>query len=231
MNSETNMAFIASVVSQPSRAAIVTALLDGRYHPASECAIVAGVKPQTASHHLQKMVDAHILKKEKHGRHHYYCLLNYEVAEILETLLSLSTPSEVRSLKQSSLQKRLQAARTCYDHLAGELGVQMIDALVQIGALERKEADFNVTDKGEEFFSTFGISLSTCHEKRRSFSRVCLDWTERKHHLAGSLGQALLERLMDLEWLERVATSREMKVTPKGKEGFKEIFSIEIGAK
>ncbi|QDQ02754.1 helix-turn-helix transcriptional regulator [Lysinibacillus fusiformis] len=228
MSINPNMAEVASLLGEASRATILTSLMDGRYHTASELAFMAGIKPQTASFHLAKLVDGNLVKVEKQGRHRYFQLANEEIAQFLETFLTISPPPEVRSLKQSSQVKLLQDARTCYDHLAGKLGVQLTESMVHLGYLEKNETEFVVTFKGQQFFTDFGIDLKALTRKRRSFSHACLDWSERRHHLAGALGYGLLSRFLDLEWITRVPSIRAIKVTEKGKLGFKQIFQIEL---
>ncbi|OEH93552.1 ArsR/SmtB family transcription factor [Bacillus solimangrovi] len=228
MKSNTNVAMVASLVSERSRAAILTVLLDGRFHPASELAYMVGIKPQTASFHLSKMVEANVVTVEQHGRHRYYGIFNQEVAQVMESLLSIAPPIEIKSYNQASEDKAIRSARTCYDHLAGSLGVQLTSALLHSGILNEEQEDFVVTEKGKDFFEGFQINLVEVKKKRRSFSKKCLDWSERRHHLAGALGSVLLERLLELNWIERIPKTRAIKVTNVGKQGLKETFSIEI---
>lgn len=228
MNANPNVAIVASLVSDASRAAILTVLLDGRFHPASELAYMAGIKPQTASFHLGKMVEATIITVEKQGRHRYYGIRNQEVAQIMESLLAIAPPIKIRSYKQASEDTALRFARTCYDHLAGNLGVQLTNALLNMGLIYEEEDRFIVTKKGVEFFKAFEIDLERIKKKRRSFSHKCLDWSERRPHLAGALGNALLERLLQLHWIEHLPKTRAMKITSVGRTGFKEIFSIDF---
>ena len=227
MNANPNVAIIASLVSEPSRAAILTVLMDGRYHPVNELAYMASIKPQTASFHLSKMVNASIVTVEKQGRHRYYGIQNQEVAQVMESLLLIAPPIEIKSFKQATEDKAIRLARTCYDHLAGELGVQLTDYLIQNGILYEETKEFIVTEKGWEFLTDFQIDLRAAEKKRRSFSHKCLDWSERRHHLAGAIGSALLERLLELNWVEKKKKTRAIKITPKGKKGLKETFSIE----
>jgi len=228
MSINPNVAEIASLLGEKSRATILTSLLDGRFHTASELAFMAAITPQTASFHLSKLVEGNLVNVEKHGRHRYFQLANGEVARILESFLAISPPPEVRSLKQSSQVKLLQEARTCYDHLAGKLGVDLTESMLNAGYLKKEEREFVVTPKGEQFFTDFGIDLSELKRKRRSFSHTCLDWSERHHHLAGALGQGLLTHFFDLGWIVRVPSIRAVKVTKIGKEGFNQVFSIDV---
>lgn len=228
MNANSNIAQVASLISDASRAAILTVLLDGRYHPASELAYMANIKPQTASFHLSKMVAANLVTVEQQGRHRYYGIQNQEVAQIMETLLSITPPVEIRSLNQAAENEALRQARTCYDHLAGKLGIQLTNSLLSAGVLSEVEDHYTVTEKGEEFFKAFQVDLGRVKRKRRSFTHRCLDWSERRHHLAGALGHALLERLLELHWIQRVPNTRAIKITPEGKKGLQEIFHIDV---
>lgn len=228
MNANPNVARVAALVSEDSRAAILTALMDGRLHPAGELAYMARIKPQTASFHLSKMVSANVVTVLKQGRHRYYGVQSPEVAQVLETLLSIAPPVKIKSLSQASEDKAMRFARTCYDHLAGNLGIQLTDSLIKEGIIFEEENEFVVTEKGEKFFKDFHIELEMVKKKRRSFAHKCLDWSERRYHLAGALGNALLERLLVLKWVHRVPNTRSIKITSEGKKGFKEIFSIDL---
>ncbi|KEO79698.1 winged helix-turn-helix domain-containing protein [Paenibacillus polymyxa] len=228
MSTKSNVAMIASLVSEPSRAAILTALLDGRFHTASELAHMAGIKPQTASFHLAKMTEAHVVTVEKQGRHRYYGIQDPEVAQVMESFLSIAPPVPIKSFKQASENEAIRLARTCYDHVAGQLGVQLMNFFMQKGILSEDQDGLHITDQGETFFTDFQIDLTKTRQKRRSFSHKCLDWSERRHHLAGALGSAILDRLFELHWIERLPTTRAIRITAEGKRGFKEIFSIEV---
>ncbi|TEA45667.1 transcriptional regulator [Bacillus sp. BH2] len=228
MSINPNVAEVAFLLGEKSRAAILISLMDGRLHTASELAYMAAIKPQTASFHLSKLIESNLVNVDKQGRHRYYQLANEEVARILESFLAISPPPEVRSLKQSSQVKLLREARTCYDHLAGKLGVGLTESMLNTGYLEKEERNFVVTPKGEQFFTDFGIDLGQLKRKRRSFSHACIDWSERHHHLAGALGNELMKRFLDLSWIVQVPSVRAVKVTDKGKVGFKQYFNINI---
>ncbi|MEY9978484.1 ArsR/SmtB family transcription factor [Lysinibacillus sp. RC79] len=223
-----NMAEIASLLGETSRATMLASMMDGRFHTASELAYMAAIKPQTASFHLAKLVDGKLVKVEKQGRHRYFQLADEEIAHLLESFLAISPPPEVRSLKQSSQMKLLQGARTCYDHLAGKLGVQLTDSLVNAGYLKLEEKQFLITSEGAQFFTDFGLDLDDLKRKRRSFSHACLDWSERRYHLAGALGQGMLTHFLSLGWVTRVPSIRAIKVTEKGRAGFKEVFQLDV---
>lgn len=223
-----NMAEIAALLGETSRATILASMMDGRFHTASELAYMAAIKPQTASFHLAKLVEGKLIKVEKQGRHRYFQLAGEDIAQFLESFLAISPPPEVRSLKQSSQIKLLQDARTCYDHLAGKLGVQLTESMLNAGYLTLEGKQFVLTDEGILFFTTFGIDLTALKRKRRSFSHACLDWSERRYHLAGALGCELLNQFFNLGWLLRVPSIRAIKVTEKGKIGFKEVFHLNL---
>lgn len=223
-----NMAEIAALLGETSRATILASMMDGRFHTASELAYMAAIKPQTASFHLAKLVEGKLIKVEKQGRHRYFQLAGEDIAQFLESFLAISPPPEVRSLKQSSQIKLLQDARTCYDHLAGKLGVQLTESMLKAGYLTLEGKQFVLTDAGILFFTTFGIDLTALKRKRRSFSHACLDWSERRYHLAGALGCELLNQFFNLGWLLRVPSIRAIKVTEKGKIGFKEVFHLDL---
>ncbi|MCM0626153.1 ArsR/SmtB family transcription factor [Lysinibacillus capsici] len=223
-----NMAEIAALLGETSRATILASMMDGRFHTASELAYMAAIKPQTASFHLAKLVEGKLIKVEKQGRHRYFQLAGEDIAQFLESFLAISPPPEVRSLKQSSQIKLLQDARTCYDHLAGKLGVQLTESMLKAGYLTLEGKQFVLTDEGILFFTTFGIDLTALKRKRRSFSHACLDWSERRYHLAGALGCELLNQFFNLGWLLRVPSIRAIKVTEKGKIGFKEVFHLDL---
>lgn len=228
MQTNPNVAIIAALVSEASRAAILTVLLDGRFHSASELAYMARIKPQTASFHLAKLIDANVVTALKQGRHRYFAIRNLEVARVMESLLSIAPPVAVKSLRQSSQDKALRYARTCYDHLAGNVGVQLTHALLNSGILLEEEDRYTVTEHGKKFFADFGVDLNEAATKRRLFSHQCLDWSERRHHLAGALGNALLERVLELDWVRRLPGTRAVQVTNEGKAGFEKVFSLDL---
>lgn len=228
MNIHPNITALTALLAEKSRATILAALMDGKFHTASELAYMATIKPQTASFHLAKLVENNLVISEKNGRFRYFRLANEEVANTLEIFMSISPPPEVRSLKQSSQLKRLENARTCYDHLAGRLSVTLTNIMQEEGYIEKSNKRFIITTKGEHFFKELGIDLIALSRKRRSFCYACLDWSERTHHLGGALGNGLFERYIELGWLESRENSREIVITTEGKSGFKEFFGLSI---
>lgn len=221
-----NVANTASLISEPSRAAILTVLLDGRFHTASELSLLIGVKPQTTSYHLSKLKEQNIIVEESQGRHRYFGIQNQEIARTIESLLVISPPEKIKSLRQSRDDSAIRYARTCYDHIAGYLGVQLADAFLRKGYLDN---DFSLTAEGERFLEEdLAIKLMDLKKKRRSFCHKCLDWSERRHHIAGAIGLAILEKFVELEWVVRLPKTRALAITNKGKEGMFELFSIEL---
>lgn len=223
-----NISALTALLTEKSRAAMLAALMDGKFHTASELAYMASIKPQTASFHLAKLEENNLIICEKYGRFRYFRLANNEVANTLEVIMSLSPLPEVRSLNQSSQLKKLENVRTCYDHLAGRVSVNLTNSMQEAGYIERTNKEFVVTAAGARFFKDFGIDLVGLSKKRRSFSHACLDWSERTHHLGGALGNGLFEKYIELGWIETKATSREIVITPLGKSSFKDFFGLEI---
>ncbi|MCM3786331.1 winged helix-turn-helix domain-containing protein [Neobacillus mesonae] len=226
MSINPDISTLVSLLGEPSRAAILTSLMDGRFHTAGELAYMAAIKPQTASFHLAKLTEANLVEADKQGRHRYYRLANGEVAKMLEFLFSVSPPPEVRSLKQSGQVKQLRNARTCYDHLAGKLGVDLTKAMQDSGYLIRHDKEFEVTAEGERFFTALGLNLDEYKKKRRSFCHACLDWSEREYHLGGALGNGLLKRLLELGWIVQAPSIRAVKVTGSGIKELHRHFNI-----
>jgi len=217
----------AALIAEPTRAAMITALLDDRPLAAGELARLAGVSPATASAHLARLLNGGLVTMIKQGRHRYYHLAGPEVAAAMEALAHLSnaTPVQVRSLRESQDAAALAQARTCYDHLAGRAGVALLEALLAQGILTpvRPEA-FEVTADGMATLTSFGLNIGALERTRRRFAGACLDWTERKPHLNGALGAAMTARLLGLGWIERGSRRRAVRVTPAGREGLAATF-------
>ena len=229
MNAYPNISYIASLIGEPARAAVLQTLLDGRALPAGELARIAGVSPQTISSHLAKLVEGNLLTSETHGRHRYYRLADPEVAQVLERLSALAPPVQIKSLRQSDQHRKVRYARTCYDHLAGELGVAVTKVLVERGWLEPgDELQYQITKEGEAWCREFGIEVGAIQKGRRYLAKQCLDWSERRYHLAGALGAAFTSRLFELQWIVRDETSRAVQVTELGKTQFFKEFGVKI---
>jgi DNA-binding transcriptional ArsR family regulator len=218
----------ARLLINPSRSVMLTSMLDGRYHTSGELARFAGITPQTASFHLKRLEDAGIIHQTKQGRHRYYGLMSPDVAKILESLLTISPPPRISSFKQAGEDQAIRYARTCYDHLAGTLAIKITESLINDGYITQENEHYLLSEKGEHFFSHFGIDLELARKKRRSFCPCCLDWSERKHHIAGALGNAMLIRFLELGWFNKKAASRALLPTETGKKGFKTIFGLDV---
>ncbi|MCY7873874.1 winged helix-turn-helix domain-containing protein [Bacillus spizizenii] len=223
-----NIAKISSLLSDPSRSSILLTLMDGRIHPAGELAHLANIKPQTASFHLKKLLEEKLISVEKHGRHRYYRLSNSDTAHVIEQFLRIAPKAKVTSLKDSKEKSNLHFARTCYDHLAGYVGVQMTNSLVEQGIIKKVDVSFEVTSEGALFFSNLGINEEQQRSKRRAFARCCLDWSERQHHIAGALGNALLVRMLEEEWIVRMPKTRAIRITQSGKIALEKYFKVNI---
>lgn len=227
MNAYPDFAKVAALIGDKTRAVILEALLDRTALPASELAYVARVSPQTISSHLAKLVEGGLLVMETHGRHRYYKLAGPEIAQVLESLALLAPPVQVRSLRQSMEMERVRLARTCYDHLAGRLGVLVTHALLDKGWMELREEAYLVTDLGAGELVRLGVDWRACQKSRRHFAKPCLDWSERRYHLAGALGAALTKRFVELEWVASDGKSRALHVTSRGEEMLYAEFGIE----
>ncbi|MFJ6580026.1 ArsR/SmtB family transcription factor [Streptomyces sp. NPDC004288] len=211
-----DLAALAALFADESRAAFVLALLDGRAWTAGELARHAGVAPSTASEHLGKLVAGGVLAEERQGRHRYVRLADPGIAHLVEDLAARSEPAvppAPRSLRAASAGRAMARGRTCYDHLAGRLGIAIADAMTDRGLL-RQDTGFALTDRGLAWFDEQGITF--VRKGRRPVARGCLDWTERRPHLAGLAGAALCRHALDAGWCVRIGSERAVKVTPAG---------------
>ncbi len=214
------LAEIGAALGDPSRAKMLTALLDGRALTAGELAWHGGISAPTASGHLTKLTALGLLALEKQGRHRYFRLASPLVARMLEGIQLVAGEGPKRHRPTGPADVALRLARTCYDHLAGRLGVALADALVDAGHLELTAEGGRVTVGGAEFLGAFGLDLEGLAGGKRCFCRPCLDWSERRPHLAGALGQALAARCFQLGWIRRQKDSRAVAITPAGRLGF-----------
>ena len=208
------LASTAALIADPARAAILMVLLDGRALAAGELARAANVSAQSASMHLAQLLDGEFVRVAQEGRHRYYRIASSEVAHAIEVLGVISSPRKRRPIGEDNA---IRYARTCYDHLAGELAVRLADAFQRDGLLiGRNEREYQLTGRGEQFFAQWHIDAGMLRTKRRSFARRCLDWTERRDHVAGALGAAICERLLEFRWIVRDRNSRVVGVTSAG---------------
>jgi DNA-binding transcriptional ArsR family regulator len=229
MTDPLNFAATASLLADPARAIMLTALLDGRALPAGELAFAAGVTAQTASSHLAKLLEGGVVLVETEGRHRYYRLAGSRVAQALEQLASLRPPAEPRRKALTPQARQLRFCRCCYDHLAGQVGVAVAGAMVARDYLRpARDKQFEVTPAGADWFGALGLDVCAIQPTRRGLARQCLDWTERTHHLAGPLGVQFMAALCRLGWLRRAKDSRAVAVTPKGWVEFKRQLGVDF---
>ena len=216
------IAEIATLVGDPARATILSALLDGRALTASELALAAQITPQTASTHLGKLTKAGLLLVDRNGRHRCFRLASPKVAEMIEGIVAVALEKRPKFRPLSRQARAVSAARICYDHLAGRLSVDLTDSLVVREYIVLDDQAAEITTAGTRFFTEFGIAFPTPR-----LTRLCLDWTERRPHIAGALGAAITKRFFELGWIERVKRSHAVIVTPLGRRGLQETFGID----
>ncbi|WP_250622971.1 ArsR/SmtB family transcription factor [Pinirhizobacter soli] len=216
---------VASAIAEPARGRMLCHLMDGTARTATELAAVAGVAASTASAHLARLVSAGLLEVVSQSRHRYYRLSGEDVARSLETLMVVAEPT---GRLKSSTPESLRLARTCYDHAAGELGVQWHDRLFERGWLRKGsgKGEYDLSATGKEALAGYGIDIAL--QGRRKLAYPCIDWSERRPHLAGALGSALLKLGMDRQWLRRSLEDRALIVTPKGRRELHDAFGIAL---
>ncbi|GAA3654323.1 winged helix-turn-helix domain-containing protein [Streptomyces chitinivorans] len=220
------LARLAGLLADDTRALFCLALLDGRAWTAGELARLAHVAPSTAGEHLDKLVAGGLLAQERQGRHRYVRLAGPSSARLVEELAAhAGPPPAARSLREASANTAMARARTCYDHLAGRLGVAVTDALLERGLL-RQDTGFAVTGAGLRWFGGLGIDLKARQYGRRPAARACLDWTERRPHLAGAAGAALCRHALKAGWCERIGTRRALRVTDAGRHDLRELLGL-----
>lgn len=223
MNTKFPLAFTAALIADPARAAMLTTLLDGRARSAGELAIVGGVSAQSASMHLAQLLHGGFLRAWRAGRRRYYCLAGADIARAIEALGSISTPHRYRPAGAS---QALCYARTCYDHLAGNLAVHLRMALERNRFIAAAgERDYELTEDGERFLQRWGIDANELRQSRRVFARRCLDWTEREDHLAGAVGAAIYQKLIEFRWITRDKRTRAVYVTGHGEREFARLLA------
>ena len=227
MTSEPNLAWIASVVGDPARLSILLALMDGRARTAKELAFLARIAAPTASGHLAKLLDSRLVAVEPQGRHRYYRIASALVAEMVEAMAVVAGETTRADPRLARVDPALAAARTCYNHLAGRLGVAVADALQRRGDVVFADGVGEVTEQGQAFFDRLGVDARRAGSRGRVLCKPCLDWTERRHHLAGTLGAALCEHCLRAGWLQRSRDSRALTITADGRAAFASLFGID----
>ncbi len=225
---EAHFGQIASLIGERSRAMMLWSLLDGRSYTATELAHAADVSLQSASNHLSHLQIAGLLKSEKQGRHKYYRFANERVAQTIENIAGLMPVSRIPGSAEPSNINGIKYARTCYDHLAGKIGVQLTDSLLKNKWLIPGDNQYEVSVAGNKGLQSIGIDITIAQQQNRKFAYPCLDWSERNHHLGGALGAALLTSLMENEWIRKIKHSREVFVTGKGKIEMNRLFKMTL---
>jgi DNA-binding transcriptional ArsR family regulator len=220
-----SIAPVAALAGDPARANMLAALMGGTALTASELAAEAGVTAQTASSHLARLVDGGLISALRQGRHRYFRLAGNDVAEMLEKMMGVAARAGHLRSRPGPSDPALRRARVCYDHLAGEMGVQLFDGLVRVKALAERDEPLRLTRKGERWMSDFGVDLAALGEGRRPLCRSCLDWSQRRSHLAGAAGAAFLARLYELKWARRDRHSRAVFFSPEGERKFRAAFA------
>ncbi len=216
MLADVDLARIGSLLGDRRRATMLLALLGGETLPAHELAARAGASSSLASSHLTKLLDGGLVTAERRGRERHYRVAGREVAEALEALVGVAPARPAHSLREANRGAAIRRARTCYDHLAGELGVELTDALAYQGTIAWRDGNLLLTRSGERRLADLGVDVAGARAARRAFTRHCIDWTERRPHLAGALGAAIAARLFELGWVRRVPGGRALTVTSTG---------------
>jgi len=220
MRHDVDLAGLAALIADPARARMLMSLMGGTALTATELALEARIAPSTASAHLAKLTEGEILAIEKQGRHRYFRLFDAEIASMLEDLTEVASRRGPRR-RTGPTDPAMRVARVCYDHLAGERGVWLLERLHDRKIL----ANGNVSREGRTFFEQFGIDLEELAKSRRAFSRTCLDWSERRHHLGGALGAAILDRIFALRWARRESDGRAVIFSANGERAFRALVS------
>ncbi|HEX5380247.1 MAG TPA: ArsR family transcriptional regulator [Phenylobacterium sp.] len=224
MKTGPDIARIAALLGDPARANMMTALTSGQALTAGELAREAGVTPQTASTHLAKLTEGGLLIQRRQGRHAYFALAGEDVAAVLESLMGLASRAGHQRTRPGPREPALRKARVCYDHLAGELGVGMLENLTGRGLIDDRDGALVLTDEGQEFMRAFGIEPRGLATSRRPLCKACLDWSVRRSHLAGALGQALLDRIYAKGWARRLEGTRVVAFSAPGLRAFEQTF-------
>jgi DNA-binding transcriptional ArsR family regulator len=216
MRADPDLATIGAALADEGRAAMLLALLGGEHLSAGQLARYAQLSPSAASNQLRRLRELGLIVDQRAGRNRFFRLATHDLADALEALTRVAPAKPMRNLRQSHASAALRKGRTCYDHLAGRLGVAVTDALVEQGVLSKHRDAFSVSHAGRAWFAELGIDVATAARSKRSFARICLDWTEQRPHLAGALGAAITDTFFDRAWLQRLPNSRAVVVTRAG---------------
>ncbi|HEY8917304.1 MAG TPA: winged helix-turn-helix domain-containing protein [Chitinophaga sp.] len=224
----TDLENMASLIGEPVRARMLWSLLDGRAYTATELSLFADTSPQNASMHLSKLVQADLLKVSAQGRHRYYSFARDEVAYAIEALANLVPPQNTKKQKAPEKASPIKHCRTCYDHLAGKAGVMITDSLLAKQYLQEKDNTYTVSPAGQAWFAALQIDITSLQKKRRVLARPCLDWSERRYHLAGTLGAALLSKMLEADWVRSTQHSRAIVITGTGQRSMYELLGVTL---
>lgn len=228
MPGDVDIAFVASLLADPTRVGMLMALGDGRALTAGELARHMRVAPSTASAHLSKLEEAGLLVGEKQGRHRYFRLADPTVVQVLESLAVFAPVKAVRSLRDSTIATAVRSARMCYNHLAGEFGVALAQALVEKQILELLPDGYLVSDCGERWLQELGVDCRGLKKQGKLFAPHHIDWSERRYHVAGALGAAFAKRLFELQWIRRLPSSRAVSITDEGKQALNDMLRLRL---
>jgi len=226
MLADADLARVANLMDG-HRAAILIALMGGQALSAGDLAARCAISPSLASAHLSKLLDGGLIAVQPRGRQRHYRLAGAQVADVIEAMLSLAPARPATTLRQAARGEAIRQARTCYDHLAGSLGVALTDALEEQHVIEPADGSYRLTAAGERRLRRFGLDIAALRGRRRAFARPCLDWTERRSHLAGALGAGLTDRLLELGWIRRVPGGRALRLTQAGQRGLRDEFALD----
>ena len=224
---QSRISAIGSALADGTRSTILAALMSGTAHTAGELAKVSGVAASTASEHLQRLVDVGLVSLEPAGRHRYFRVASAEVAQLIEMIDSIELPETHPPIRPQP-GTELSYARSCYDHLAGQLGVSIYNDLIRQGLIATDQDRTVLTPLGDQRLGTIGIDLVEVRHVRRPFIRPCLDWTQRQHHMGGALGSALLDHMLGERWLVRRSNKRALRLTESGRRGIEEQLEIDL---
>jgi DNA-binding transcriptional ArsR family regulator len=227
MLADADLATVADLMTT-HRAPLLLALLGGRAMTAGELAARTDISPSLASSHLSKLLDGELVSVEQHGRQRHYQLANPHVAEVIEAMLTIAPARIAQSLRQSNRGEAIRHARTCYDHLAGTLGVGLTEALQHQRVIKAADSAYQLTESGQQRLESLGLDIAALRQRHRAFARPCQDWTERRPHLAGALGAGIAERLLELNWLQPIPGTRALRVTDSGERGLRDELGLNL---
>lgn len=228
MEEENTFIALSALIGESARAKMLWNLLDGKAYTATELALAADISSTSASNHLSKLLEAELLKVEVQGRHRYYAFARPEVAYVIESMANLSNKTTHTNKEDKQAVAGIKYCRSCYDHLAGQVGVRITEALETKKLIRKFNREYIITGKGWQWLSQLDIHNEHIENGRRSLARQCLDWSERKPHMAGQIGALLMQKMLERNWLRKMQFSRELIITSKGKKSIYELLGIQV---